>query len=147
IFDAKYKGSDQIVRNSDFNTNYAFNALFAKEIKVNKKQTLNIGGKVTMAGARRYSPMDTALSIKTREYVELDAQKNTLRFGKNYQRFDIRISYKIYGKKIAHEIALDLVNITNRQNILKYSFKLEAPYNKLEYQLGFLPLFYYKIDF
>ena len=147
IFDAKYIGSDAVVRNSDFNTNYACNALFAKEFKIKSKQTLNIGGKVTLTGARRYSPMDTFQSIKQREYIELDAQKNTLRFGQSYQRFDVRISYKINSKKLTHEFALDLVNVTNRQNLLKYSFKLEAPYNKLEYQLGFLPIFYYKIDF
>lgn len=147
LFDSKYQGSDGVTRNTDFNTNYAANALFAKEWRLNKNSTLNIGGKITLAGARRYSPMDTATSIKMREYVEVDGLKNTLRFGSSYRRLDLRIAYKINAKKITHEFALDLVNITGRQNILKYSFVLEQPYNKLEYQLGFLPLFYYKIDF
>lgn len=147
LFEARYQGSDQKWRPSDFNTGYAFNALLTKEFKMGKKQSINVGGKLTMAGARRYSPIDTLASIRTREYVELDAAKNSLRFGQSYFRFDVRLAYRINAKKISHEFALDLVNTTNRQNILKYSFTLQSPFYKLEYQLGFLPLFYYRIDF
>ncbi len=78
---------------------------------------------------------------------EQDALKNTLKFGRNYVRLDLRLSYKINSKKVTHEFALDLVNVTNRKNILKYSYTNAPPYNKQDYQLGFLPLFYYKLDF
>lgn len=147
LFDAKYKGSDNVLRNSDFNTSYAMNALFAKEWKVGQKSILNFGGKFTTAGARRYSPMDSAASRRQREYIEEDAKKNTLKFGSNYVRLDLRLSYKINAKHVTHEFALDFVNVTNRKNILNYSYTNESPYYKQEYQLGFLPLFYYKLDF
>ncbi len=147
FFEAKYAGSDGVKRNSDFNTNYAANGLFAKEWKVSKHGTLNLGGKITMAGARRYSPMDTLMTRREREYNGIDALKNTQRFGNPYRRFDIRISYKINAKKVTHEIAFDLINITNRKNILKYSYISEPPYARQTSQLGFLPVFYYKIDF
>ncbi|MBL7813298.1 MAG: TonB-dependent receptor [Bacteroidetes bacterium] len=147
LFDAKYKGSDGVSRSTDFNTRYAMNALVAKEWNFNKKNALNVGGKITLAGARLTSPMDTLASRREREYVGIDALKNSVQFGSNYARFDIRIAYRINGKKVTHELALDLVNITNRKNILKYSYISEAPYNRQTYQLGFLPLFYYKLDF
>lgn len=147
IFDAQYQGSDKKWRASDFNTGYAGNILFAKEWNINKTNALNVGGKFTFAGARRFSPMDTLASRAQREYVEVDALKNSQRFGKAYFRFDLRIAYRINGKRLTHEIALDLVNVTNRKNILKYSYLNEAPYFRQEFQLGFLPLFYYKLDF
>lgn len=147
LFEAKYRGSDGVLRNSDFNTNYAYNALIAKEWKTGKRSVFNLGGKITTAGARRYSPMDTAASAKKREYIEQDSLKNSLRFGSSYFRLDLRISYKINAKKVTHEFAIDFVNMTNRRNILKYSYISEAPYYRQEYQLGFLPLFYYKLDF
>lgn len=147
LFDARYQGSDGKWRSTDFNTRYAFNALFAKEWTFNKKNALNVGGKLTLAGARLTSPMDTLQSRRDREYVGVDALKNTQRFGSHYARFDLRVAYRINGKKVTHEIALDLVNLTNRKNILKYSYINEPPYSKQEYQLGFLPLFYYKLDF
>ena len=147
VFDAKYTGSDGVLRSTDFNTNYAINGLFAKEITFKNKSVLNFGGKVTLAGARRFSPMDKAASIEAREYIEDQAQKNTLRFDQPYARFDVRVSYKINAKKVSHEFALDLVNVTNNKNILKYSFNVAEVKSQIDYQLGFLPLFYYKLDF
>ena len=147
LFDAKYKGSDGILRNSDFNTNYAANALIAKEFTFKNKAVLNIGGKITLAGARHFSPIDSLASLKNREYIELDAQKNTEKFERPYMRFDVRVSYRINGKKVSHEIALDLINVTNNKNILNYTYINEPPNRRIAYQLGFLPLFYYKIDF
>lgn len=147
VFDAQYQGSDKVWRSSDFNTDYAANGLIAKEFVFKNKNSLNIGGKVTFAGARRFSPMDTLATIYEREYVEKSELKNTQRFGSPYRRFDIRIAYRINAKKVSHEIAFDLVNVTNRKNVLKYSYIDSAPYSRETYQLGFLPLFYYKLDF
>ncbi|MFZ9431892.1 MAG: carboxypeptidase regulatory-like domain-containing protein [Bacteroidia bacterium] len=147
VFDAQYQGSDKVWRSSDFNTDYAANGLIAKEFVFKNKNSLNIGGKVTFAGARRYSPIDTLATINEREYIEKSDLKNTQRFGSPYRRFDIRIAYRINSKKASHEIAFDLVNVTNRKNVLKYSYIDSAPYFRETYQLGFLPLFYYKLDF
>ena len=86
-------------------------------------------------------------SVDFREYRELDALKNTERFGDPYMRFDVRISYRFNAKKVSHEFAIDLINVTNRKNILNYTYINEPPYRRINYQLGLLPLFYYKIDF
>lgn len=147
VFDAKYTGSDNVLRSTDFNTNYAVNGLFAKEVTFKNKSVLNFGGKVTLAGARRFSPMDVDASKEAREFIELQSEKNTLRFDKPYTRFDVRVSYKINAKKVSHEFALDLINVTNNKNILKYSYNVATATAQQDYQLGFLPLFYYKLDF
>lgn len=147
LYDAKYKGSDGITRNSDFNTRYTFNALFAKEFVFDKRKSLNVGAKATFIGARYFSPIDTLNSIKQREYIENDKLKNSKTFDNPYSRIDLRISYKINSKKLTHEFALDLVNIFNHKNILNYTYTTDPPYYRLEYQLGFLPVFYYKLDF
>jgi len=146
VFNAQYQGSDGVWRSTDFNTDYAANALFAKEWNLSNGNSLNIGGKLTLAGARRYSPMDTVASQNAREFIEVDALKNTERFGNPYRRFDLRIAYRIEAQNVSHEIAIDIVNASNRQNILKYSYVNEPPYIKTDYQLGLLPLFYYKIN-
>jgi Carboxypeptidase regulatory-like domain len=147
LFDAQYQGSDDVWRSSDFNTNYAANGLIAREFVFKNKNSLNIGGKVTFAGARRFSPIDTMATIYEREYIEKSDLKNTQRFGTAYQRFDVRIAYRINAAHVSHEIAFDLVNVTNRKNVLKYSYIDTAPYFRQTYQLGFLPLFYYKLNF
>jgi len=151
LYDSKYKGSDNIERNTDFNGNYAFNALFGTEIKTGKKTTLGLGGKITIAGGKRYGIVDTAASAAKSEIIYASNKYNDFQF-RNYFRTDLKINFKINANKVTHEIALDLVNILNTKNILSLTY---APVSgnpeinpiRENYQLGFLPIFYYKLDF
>lgn len=87
------------------------------------------------------------------ELIFIDSLTNTLQL-KNYFRFDLKLAYRINSSKnkVSHEFALDLVNLLNTKNILGLSYApnptdpAASPVRE-EYQLGFLPLFYYKIDF
>ncbi len=147
IFNSTYAGSDGVKRSTDFNGGFAANVLAAKEFKIGNKSSLTLGGKVTWAGGKRYSPVDTIKSKAEGIMVIVDQERNSLQF-KNYFRADLKISYKINSKKLTHEIAVDLVNVFNTQNqfALTYIPNAKEPY-RTEYQLGFLPLFYYKVDF
>jgi hypothetical protein len=51
--------------------------------------------------------------------------------------------------RVTHEFAIDLVNVFNTKNILTLTYAPDNPLGPIreEYQLGFLPVFYYKIDF
>ena len=153
LFDSKYTGSNGKTYDTDFNGNYVTNLLAGLEYGLgkSKKNTLSFGTKLTYAGGRRYSPADVAASSKIYELVPLESGINSLQFP-NYFRFDFRIAYKVNNKKVTHEIALDLVNVLNTKNVLALSFSPDPknptadPLRK-NYQLGRLPLFYYKIDF
>src|SRR5690606_32501894 len=67
IYDAKYKVQDQEWKNSRYNGNYVANALFGKEYEVGKKsnstKTFGINSKLTLMGARRYTPIKLEESI------------------------------------------------------------------------------------
>ncbi|HTO38443.1 MAG TPA: TonB-dependent receptor [Brumimicrobium sp.] len=151
LFQAKYKGSDGIERDTDFNGNYAANALVGKEFKINAKSMISAGLKFTAAGGRRYGYVDVEQSEIQHELVYKDSLFNTRQF-KDYLRLDLKITYRYNAKKVTHEIGLDLVNILNTKNILALSYapSLTDPSKEPiaeRYQLGFLPIFYYKIDF
>jgi outer membrane receptor protein involved in Fe transport len=151
VFDSKYKGSDGVSRNTDFNGKYAANFLASKEWEVKQKNAFVLGMKLTTAGGRWYGPADIDASNLARDLVFIDSQRNTLQFDP-YFRFDIKINYRINAQKIAHEIGLDLVNVLNTKNILKLTYAPDEsgdPTNSIreEYQLGFLPVFFYKVDF
>jgi hypothetical protein len=152
VFDAKYKGSDGILRNSDFNTHYAVNVLGAREFKLTEKQTLEAGVKLTMAGKRYYTPVDTAASRLENDQVVIDSLRNTKTFSSSYMRLDARVVWKLNTKNLTHEIGLDLLNVLNRKNILGLTYSPNPVHPEKDpvveqYQLGFLPLFYYKLDF
>lgn len=151
LFDSKAKGNDGIYRNTDYNGHFATNLLGGYEYKLGKNSTLLTGLKVTYAGGRLYSPPDVAASNALGDYVIVDSLRNSLQF-KNYFRLDMKLGVRINAKRVTHEIAIDLVNALNTKNILSLTYNYDlASQGKYpfitQYQLGFLPLFYYRIDF
>ena len=151
LYESKYRGSDHILRNTDFNGNYALNILGAKEFKTGKKSTLTLGGKITVAGNKRYGPIDSLQTLLTGEVVYIDSTRNSLQFN-DYFRADLQINYKINAKKVTHTFGFDIVNLFDTRNVLKLTYgpNPENPTQNIvseEPQLGRLPLFYYRIDF
>ena len=154
VFDSKARGNDGNYYNTDFNTHYAFNLLGGYECKLGTYSTLTTGAKITYIGGKLYSPVDTTASKKLGDMVVVDSKRNTLEFP-DYFRADLKLGVRFNSKKVTHEIAVDLVNVFNTKNILSltYSSDLAAqpqnsayPFYK-QYQLGFLPIFYYRLDF
>ncbi|MBU1820428.1 MAG: TonB-dependent receptor [Bacteroidetes bacterium] len=148
LFDSKYQANDGVWRNTDFNGRYAFNALFSKEFKIRERSRFNIGAKFTAIGGRWYGPVNAEASRAQQEVIFQDAGRNTLQFAP-YRRFDIKTEYKINRAGLTHTIAVDLVNVLGIQNQLSLSYapQPDGSFIKQEYQLGFLPVFYYRIDF
>jgi len=151
LFESKYKGSDGVERNTDFNGNYAVNFLAGKEFRINDKNMISAGLKVTAAGGRRYGYVDAAKTQVNNELVFKDSLFNTLQF-KDYFRLDFKVTYVLNTERLTHEIGVDLVNILNTKNILALSYAPNLMDPSAEpiakrYQLGFLPIIYYKVDF
>lgn len=151
LYDSKYKGSDGNVRNTSYNGLYVANALAGKEFKLGPKQSISLGAKITVAGGKRYGYADLVASKLYNEVIFKDSAFNERQF-KDYFRADIKISWKFNADKVTHEFGLDLVNVFNTKNLLSlaYAPNLKNPSAEPfaeKQQLGFLPIFYYKIDF
>jgi len=125
IFDSKYKGFDGIERNTVFNGNYVFNALTGYEIKINHRSTLAIDLRSVLAGGKRYIPVNLEKSrLVNTTILEWDKAYEK-RYG-DYFKIDARISYKLNGKRINQEWALDIQNMTNHKNIFLESFDVNT---------------------
>jgi hypothetical protein len=156
LYDSKYQGSDNVWRNTSYNGRYVANFLAGKEFKINDKQIIGIGTKITAAGGKRYGLVDVAQTDSLKEIIFRDSLFNDLQF-KDYFRMDLKISWRMNAKKVTHEFGLDLVNILNTKNLLSLAYApsldpsvVNSPaYQPISQktQLGFLPIFYYKIDF
>jgi hypothetical protein len=104
-----------------------------------------------MAGGKLYGYVDTAATNQFLELTFLDEGFNSRQF-RDYFRLDTKINWKYNATKVTHEIGLDLVNITGQRNVLSLAYAPNlldpaADPTAEKYQLGFLPIFYYKIDF
>ena len=154
VFDAKYKGADDEWRNTDFNGRYAWNFLASKEWKLTNRLGLVTGIKSTMAGGRWYGEVDEEASAEQRELIFIDATRNTLQFD-DYFRLDLKTNLTWNRPETTHELGIDFVNILGTQNILKLTYAPDEmdindpDYSSVreEYQLGFLPIFFYRVDF
>jgi hypothetical protein len=150
VYDSKYTGSDGVLRNTSYNGLYIANLLAGKEFKLNAKQSISVGIKTTVAGGKRYGYVDPVASAELNEIIYFDEGFNERQFY-DYFRADLKINWKFNAKRTTHEIGLDLVNIFNSKNLLSlaYAPNLADPTAEPiaeKQQLGFLPIFYYKID-
>jgi hypothetical protein len=149
LYDAKYRASDGLWWNSDFNGHYIMNALGTKEFKWGKKRinTIGIGGKITFGGGQHYTPFDVAKSSYADQPVVIDNERNQFEF-RPYFRFDVKVNYLWNSRKhLTQEVGIDLVNVTGQKNFLRLEYIQGQSQPEVVYQLGFLPLFYYRIDF
>lgn len=154
LFDAQYTGADGKYRNTDFNGRYAWNALASKEWQLGTSWSLVTGAKCTMAGGRWYGEVDEEQSLDQRELIWDDASRNSRQFD-DYFRLDFKTNLTWNRPSTTHELGVDWVNILGTENILKLTYAPDDAatddpnYNPVreEYQLGFLPIFFYRVDF
>ena len=148
LFDSKYKGSDGVERNTAFNGNYTVNLLGGAEFNLDrrKRKILTLNGKFTMAGGKRYVPINLAESIANSEaeYDYTDAYVNKYN---DYVRVDVKFGFKLNGKKATQEWSLDIQNILDRKNIFQKVYNPTTKNIQTEYQLGFFPMVTYRILF
>ena len=149
VFDSKYRGSDDTLRNTTFNGRFTLNGVVAKEFKVGKKGTFNMGAKVTYLGGRWRGLVDSLASVEIQDIVYRDYGMNSIQL-RPYFRADIKATFRWNRPKAYHEFSIDLVNIFNYENLLLLTYVPNHPSGEPiqeTNQLKFLPIFYYKLDF
>jgi len=146
VFDSKYKGSDGIERNTPFNGHYVLNALAGKEIPMGQNSSLSINWKLTTAGGRYVRPINLGASADAQTTV-YDDERAFLQQQNGYFRTDLKIGYKLNRKHATHEIAIDLQNFTNSQNIFQQAYNPRTNRIGTAFQQGFLPIPFYRLTF
>jgi hypothetical protein len=156
VYNSQYRGSDMVWRNTSYNGNYVVNLLGGKEFKVGERSVIGIGGKATAAGGKRYGFVDIAATNSAKEIIFMDSMFNERQF-RDYFRADLKISWRKNADRVTHEFGLDLVNILGTKNLLTLAYKPALTPQEIanpnfepfaeKTQLGFFPIFYYKIDF
>lgn len=150
LFDSRYRGSDEIWRNTAFDNHYVANFLAGKEFKVGKakRNVITLDTKFSTSGGRWYTPINLAASQAAGQAV-LDSAHAFSKQYPYYLRLDFKVGYRFNAKKkkISHSFYLDFQNVTFQKNVFEQS------YNRLNgtiytiYQIGFFPDLEYRIQF
>jgi len=146
LLDSKYKGSDGILRNTAFNSNYNVNALFGYEWPFRTNGAFDFNIRVVSSGGRRIIPHDVVRTLQEKEDVYRYENAFEPRLAP-YFRIDARAGYKYNGKRVRHELAFDITNLTNRQNEWEQIYNGGSGMIEMVYQQGIFPFIYYRINF
>jgi CarboxypepD_reg-like domain/TonB-dependent Receptor Plug Domain len=146
LFQSKYKGSNDVWRNTAFNSNYVINALAGKEFKLNEKTTFGIDTKITITGGQRYTPFDITAS-QVAGYVVYKENQAYEEQQKAYIRWDIKFSYTRNLKKVTQKWYIDLQNFTGRENVYIRTLNPKTGAVSQINQMGFFPNINYQITF
>ncbi|MEO9967340.1 MAG: carboxypeptidase-like regulatory domain-containing protein [Reichenbachiella sp.] len=148
VFESKYKGGDDVWRNSRFNRNVAFNILGGKEWQLgasdNKWLSVNLG--LTLMGGKKRSPLDEAASLVAREEIlnENDAYSVSEPFIYN---IDMTISYRKNKPKYSTVLSLQMKNMLGSPDYdgFEYNYREHAMLEKTS--AISIPNLSYKIEF
>lgn len=147
LFDSKYKGSDGIERNTPFNSRYVVNVLAGKEFAIGSRgNILTVSWKLTTAGGRFIRMVDLERSTQANTTIYDDSRAFNQQQA-DYFRTDLKIGYKINKNRLTHEIAIDLQNLTNHQNVFMQAYNPRSGRIGTAYQQSFLPIPFYRLTF
>ena len=148
LFDSKYKGSDGVERNTRFNANYLFNVITGKEWKVGRKNQnlISLNSKFILSGNNRYTPLDLVSSQMAGEGV-IDHNQIFAESLNDYWRIDFGIRYIKNRPKTTSVIALNIQNVTARENEAGRYFSTSLNQIVSETQLALFPNLSYRLEF
>ncbi len=150
FFESKYKGSDNIERNSPFNNGYVVNALAGKEFKIGKaqKNIFSINTKLTSAGGRYFTPVNLAASQAAGFEIEDDSKPYSEQYD-GYFRLDLKLGMKFNSKtkKRSHQFYVDFQNVTANENVFSKDYNRLTKVVNQKNQIGFQPDFGYRYNF
>ena len=149
LYKSLYTGADGIERSTQFDGGYIFNVLAGKEIKVGKQgnNVLGFNGKLIFAGGKRQAPIDIIESSQMDEgtYFRFDQNYETKLDG--YFRMDIGITYRKNRENMSSVLALNIQNVSQRENEFFRYYSHESNGVVSDSQLSFFPNLSYRVEF
>ncbi|WP_266366378.1 TonB-dependent receptor [Tellurirhabdus rosea] len=149
VYESKYKGSDNIWRDTRFNGNFATSFLAGKEITTGetglfRRSIIGLNLKLSYYGGYRTTPIDVAASQEKGETVYIDR----LTFSEqlpDYFRTDVRFSWKKNRPQSTRTWSLDIQNVSNRQNVYGRYFDAKSGSVKTFYGVPLIPVLSYRV--
>ncbi|WP_320051692.1 TonB-dependent receptor [uncultured Acetobacteroides sp.] len=148
VFDSKYKGDDNVWRNTRYNKRFVGNILMGKEFFIGrgKNNLLGLNVRINVSGGERYSPLDEAASMAAmrpiyNEHKAFEKQDKASKF------VDISFTYRINRAKYSSIWCLQLNNMLGEPQNEKYEYNYKKKAFVREQKVFKLPSISYKIEF
>lgn len=145
VFRSQYTPLNGITYSGAYDSRFVVSATGGYEFRF-KNSALEVGFRLQYMGGFRYTPIDEARSAAAREAITIDSLAYTQTYP-DYFRPDLRIAYRQNRPKYAWTLSLDLGNIIDYRNILRTYYDRDTNELSYRYQMGFVPLLAFRVDF
>lgn len=149
LYDSRYKANDGTWRNTRFNANRSATFTAGKEMNWNKnskRRVIGLNLRVLYNDGMRTTPIDYEASQQQGTTVYKEELLYTTKV-KEYFRMDLRLSVRRDYHKVTTTLALDIQNATNHRNVQGEYYDPTANQVLTAYQVPFIPVLSYKIQF
>jgi hypothetical protein len=148
LFDSRYRGGDEVWRNTRYNRSCAFNLLTGKEwlLGRNRQNLFYANIRLSYQGGDRYSPVDRMAS----QQAEAIVYDENHAFSKQYAPAFVchfTVGYKINRQNSAHEFALKVINATMSKEYFGHKYNFKTQQIDLDHEFIMIPNVSYKIEF
>lgn len=148
LFKSKYRGGDNIWRNTRYDRGFTFNLVAGKEWMLGKQKQniLGVNARLFFQGGDRYTPLDEQKTNQSHD-IEYDETKAFSKKFKPVMNGDFSINYKINKQKISHEFSIKLLNIGFYTGTHYYEYNEVSNTINKEKGMGMIPNISYKLYF
>lgn len=148
LYDSKYKTKKGDLFHTKYDGSFASNGLIGREFKVGKgkQNIITLSARYLLIGGMRYLPIDREQSLADGQQVRYWDQGFSEK-ADDYFRIDIQFKFRRNKPRYTGEWSIDLMNITNRQNMLVEYWDSSIRDYRIEYQNPLLPFISYRIQF
>ena len=148
LYDSKYKNKPGEELHTKYDGTYAANGLIGREFKVgkNNQNVLSISTRCILIGGMRFLPADKERSIAEGREVSIWDYGFSEK-ASDYFRIDLQFRFIRNKPKYTGEWSLDIMNVTNRKNMLVEYWDNGTQNFMKEYQNPIIPLLNYRIQF
>lgn len=146
IFGSKYKGGDNVWRNTRYNKGFTLNLLFGKEYFWKKNRVFGANFKLNIMGGDRISPVLTEESILSERVIYDEYRSFENKLPTTYY-FDITVTYRKNKQKYSGVWAFQLKNVFASPVYTGYDYYYKEGSVKLSKSVIILPVISYTINF
>lgn len=148
IFNSLYKTTKNKWYNTRYNRNFVLNFLAGKEwmLGKNHQNILGINSRVTFQGGDRYSPVNESASLKQQDAIYDESNPYSKQLSPVLLGH-LTVSYKINKKRVSHEFAAKILNITGYKDYYGHRYNYVTHQVDEEREANIIPNISYKIEF
>ncbi|WP_302147396.1 TonB-dependent receptor [Bacteroides congonensis] len=148
IFNSLYKTTKNKWYNTRYNRNFVLNFLAGKEwmLGKNHQYILGINSRVTFQGGDRYSPVNESASLKQQDAIYDESNPYSKQLSPVLLGH-LTVSYKINKKRVSHEFAAKILNITGYKDYYGHRYNYVTHQVDEEREANIIPNISYKIEF